>query len=148
MTWTRIPVLIACGCALSAAMLAPDASARDAGARAASLDWTGRARVGIASFYADRFAGRTMADGGRMDPHGDNAASLTLPLGTSARVTNLETGQSATVTIRDRGPYVKGRILDLSPSTARRLGITRAQGLAKVEVAPLALPAAPRGERN
>lgn len=95
------------------------------------------AETGIASFYAKRFAGRTMADGTRMDPHGDNAASRTLPLGTRARVTNLQTGQSTLVTIRDRGPYVRGRIVDLSPATARLVGITPRAGLAKVEVTPV-----------
>jgi len=95
------------------------------------------AETGVASFYAKRFAGRTMADGTPMDPHGDNAASRTLPLGTRARVTNLQTGQSALVTIRDRGPYVKGRIVDLSPATARLVGITPKAGLAKVEVTPI-----------
>ncbi len=97
-------------------------------------------RVGVASFYAERFAGRKMADGTPMDPHGDNAASRTLPLGTRARVTNLQTGQSALVTIRDRGPYVRGRIVDLSPATARLVGITPKHGLARVEVAPIELP--------
>ena len=112
-------------------------------ARAASapkMDRSGSRRVGVASFYANRFAGRKMADGTRMDPHGDNAASRTLPLGTRARVTNLQTGQSALVTIRDRGPYVRGRIVDLSPATARLVGITPRDGLAKVEVAPIELP--------
>ena len=96
------------------------------------------AERGVASFYANRFAGRTMADGTPMNPHGDNAASRTLPLGTRALVTNLRTGRSAWVTIRDRGPYVKGRIVDLSPATARLIGITPKAGLAKVEVTPLA----------
>jgi len=95
------------------------------------------AERGVASFYANRFAGRTMADGTPMDPQGDNAASRTLPLGTRARVTNLQTGRSALVTIRDRGPYIKGRIVDLSPATARLIGITPKSGLAKVEVTPL-----------
>jgi rare lipoprotein A len=63
-----------------------------------------------------------------------------LPLGTTAKVTNLETGKSAVVTIQDRGPYVEGRIVDLSPATAREIGITRRQGVAKVEVAPIAVP--------
>src|SRR5690242_12120299 len=81
-----------------------------------------------------------MADGGKMDPHGDNAASKTLPLGTRARVTNIDTGQSAVVTIQDRGPYVKGRIVDLSPATARDVGITPKDGIAPVEVAPIAVP--------
>jgi rare lipoprotein A len=75
-----------------------------------------------------------------MDPQGENAASRTLPLGTRALVTNLQTGQSALVTIRDRGPYVKGRIVDLSPATARLVGITPKEGLAKVAVTPIELP--------
>ena len=103
-------------------------------------DVSGLARIGTASFYALRFAGRTMADGTPMDPHGANAASRTLPLGTVARVTNLGTGQSAVITIRDRGPYVNGRIVDLSPATAREIGLTERQGLAKVEVAPIVVP--------
>lgn len=104
------------------------------------LDHSGRKRVGKASYYARRFAGRKMADGTPMKPHGNNAASKTLPLGTTAKVTNLETGQSATVAIRDRGPYVPGRIIDLSPATAEEIGITRKDGVAPVEVAPIAVP--------
>jgi rare lipoprotein A len=81
-----------------------------------------------------------MADGTRMDARDDNAASKTLPLGTRARVTHLETGKSTTVTIQDRGPYVKGRIVDLSPATAEKIGITRDEGVAPVEVEPISLP--------
>ena len=104
------------------------------------LDHSGRAEVGKASFYARKFAGRKMADGTPMDPKDDNAASKTLPLGTKALVTNLQTGQSAVVTIQDRGPYVDGRIVDLSPATAEKIGLTREEGLATVEVAPIAVP--------
>jgi rare lipoprotein A len=104
------------------------------------LDHSGRSRIGMASFYAGRFAGQKMADGTRMDPHDDNAASRTLPLGTRARVTNLRTGQSAVVTIQDRGPYAKGRIIDLSPATARRIGIHRRAGVAMVRVTPITVP--------
>ncbi len=75
-----------------------------------------------------------------MKPHGSNAASKTLPLGTTAKVTNIDTGQSAVVTIQDRGPHVNGRIVDLSPSTAQKIGITQDEGVAKVEVAPIAVP--------
>jgi len=103
-------------------------------------DLSGRTRIGDASFYAKKFAGREMADGGKMDPHGDNAASKTLPLGTRARVTDIDTGQSAVVTIQDRGPYVKGRIVDLSPSTAEKIGITQDNGVAKVKVTPISVP--------
>jgi rare lipoprotein A len=118
--------------------MAPVAAAATAEAH---LDRTGRPRVGKASFYAGRFAGRPMADGTPMKPEEDNAASRTLPLGTKALVTNLETGRTATVTIRDRGPYVKGRIVDLSPSTARKIGIDRKEGIAMVEVTPIEVPA-------
>lgn len=94
-------------------------------------------QVGKASIYAKKFANRKMANGRRMDPRDDNAASKTLPLGTKALVKNLETGKSAVVTIEDRGPYVPGRIVDLSPATAERIGLERKQGLATVEVTPL-----------
>jgi rare lipoprotein A len=107
-----------------------------------ALDRTGRTRVGKASFYAKMFAGRTMADGTPMQPAGSNAASRTLPLGTTAKVTNLETGKTAVVTIRDRGPYVADRILDLSPATARQIGLDKRTGVTKVEVAPIAVPLA------
>ncbi|MBS0418146.1 MAG: septal ring lytic transglycosylase RlpA family protein [Proteobacteria bacterium] len=103
-------------------------------------DFTAKKRMGKASFYASKFAGRKMANGIRMDPHGNNAASKTLPLGTTARVTNLETGKSAVVTIQDRGPYVPGRIVDLSPATAQQIGISRRKGVALVVVAPIAVP--------
>jgi rare lipoprotein A len=103
-------------------------------------DFSAKKRMGKASFYAKKFAGRTMADGAPMDPHGDNAASKTLPLGTTAKVTNLETGKSAVVTIQDRGPYVPGRIVDLSPETAKEIGISTKKGVALVVVAPIAVP--------
>jgi peptidoglycan lytic transglycosylase len=106
------------------------------------LDRSGQKRTGKASFYADHYSGKTMADGTPMRLYSNNAASITLPLGTTARVTNLETGRSAIVTIRDRGPYVRGRIVDLSPATARKIGLERKRGLAKVEVAPLTVPLA------
>lgn len=98
--------------------------------------------VGKASFYASRYGGRTMSNGKPMNLDGDNAASLTLPLGTRAEVKNLANGQTAVVSIEDRGPYVRGRIIDLSPRTARSIGITARQGLAWVQVTPLAIPRA------
>jgi rare lipoprotein A len=103
-------------------------------------DRTGRPRVGVASFYAGRFAGREMADGTPMDPTADNAASRTLPLGTVAKVTDISTGESAVVTIKDRGPYAKGRLVDLSPSTARKIGISAKKGIARVRVSPIVVP--------
>jgi rare lipoprotein A len=117
-----------------------DDSKSDSASQKPLIDRSGRKRVGKASFYANRFGGRKMADGQRMDLKDSNAASRTLPLGTTAKVTNLETGKSAVVTIQDRGPYVGGRIVDLSPSTAQKIGISRREGVAKVEVVPIAVP--------
>jgi rare lipoprotein A len=105
-----------------------------------ALDRSGRRRIGKASFYAHMFEGRKMANGKAMDPKRNNAASRTLPLGTTAKVTNLNTGKSAVVTIQDRGPYVTGRIVDLSPATAQAIGITPRQGVAKVQISPITVP--------
>ena len=106
----------------------------------ATADLSARERLGWASYYAPQFFGKRMADGAPMNPLGNNAASRTLPLGTVAKVTDVATGKSAIVKIEDRGPYIKGRIVDLSPATARKIGITPHIGVAKVAVAPLAVP--------
>jgi peptidoglycan lytic transglycosylase len=118
----------------------PQTPARLAVIAKPQLDRSGKPRIGKASFYATMFAGRKMANGNRMDPQNNNAASRTLPLGTTAKVTNLKTGKSAVVTIQDRGPYVAGRIVDLSPATAQEIGITPREGVTKVEVAPITVP--------
>jgi len=106
----------------------------------ATVDLSAHKRLGKASYYASQFFGRTMADGTPMNPRANNAASRTLPLETVAKVTDVATGKSAIVKIKDRGPYIKGRIVDLSPSTARKIGITRRIGVANVVVAPIAVP--------
>ncbi|MDT8264323.1 septal ring lytic transglycosylase RlpA family protein, partial [Roseomonas sp. DSM 102946] len=94
---------------------------------------------GHASVYSRRLAGRPMADGGRFDPGSDTVASRTLPLGTQARVTNLRNGRSAVVSVRDRGPHRGGRILDVSPGVAARLGMPET-GTAPVAIVALSTP--------
>jgi len=94
---------------------------------------------GQASVYSRRLAQHPMADGTPLDLNSDSAASPHLPLGSRARVTNLHNGRSADVVIRDRGPFVKGRIIDLTPKTARLLGFRT--GLRRVDVTPLPLHA-------
>jgi rare lipoprotein A len=144
---------VACGTVAAAAggpaaQAAPQPASRPESAREHAaphpakprLDLSGRTRVGKASFYSAKFNGRRMADGSPMDPRSDSAASKTLPLGTTAKVTNLKTGESAVVTIRDRGPHVRGRIVDLSPAAARKVGIDRHEGVSQVAVTPLSLP--------
>lgn len=104
-----------------------------------SIDRSGKPRKGKASYYGKKFHGKKMADGTQLDPNSNAAASKTLPLGTKAKVTNLENGKSEVVEIRDRGPYVDGRIVDVTPKTAEKLGIKK-EGVAQVEVKPLEIP--------
>jgi rare lipoprotein A len=80
-----------------------------------------------------------MADGERIDPHSNIAASKSLPLGTMAKVTNLTNGKSATIKVEDRGPYVGGRIVDVSPAVADQLDLKK-DGVAPVEVKPITVP--------
>ena len=103
-------------------------------------DHSGRKQTGKASIYSQKFQGRKMANGKTFDHKANVAASKTLPLGTPAKVTNLENGKTTVVTVEDRGPYADGRIIDLSKSTASKLGISEQQGLAPVVVAPIAVP--------
>ena len=72
-------------------------------------------------------------------PNANIAASKTLPLGTTAKVTNLNNGKSALVKVQDRGPYVGGRVVDLAPKVAEELEMTE-PGIAPVVVAPVAVP--------
>jgi len=95
-----------------------------------------RSQLGLASYYAHRFDGRTTASGDEYDEGGMTAAHRTLPFGTRVRVTNLSNHRSVVVTINDRGPHLKGRIIDLSPRAARELGFLQ-RGTTRVRVQPL-----------
>ena len=92
---------------------------------------------GKASYYSPRLAGRPMSNGKPLDLNSDSAASKTLPLGSTAKVTNLKNGQSTTVRIEDRGPVPAGRVIDVTPKVADRLGM-RKDGVEQVKVEPLA----------
>lgn len=89
---------------------------------------------GKGSFYADEFHGRKTASGEKMDQGALTAASKNLPLGTRAKVTNLETGKSVDVEINDRGPYVPGRVIDLSKRAAEKVDLTKEDGVARMKV--------------
>ena len=80
---------------------------------------------GVASFYSDRFQGATTASGEPFDQQALTAAHPSLPFGTKVLVTRPDTGQEVEVLINDRGPFVKGRIIDLSKRAARALGMIR-----------------------
>lgn len=85
----------------------------------------------IASWYGAKHAGKKMANGKRFDPEALTAAHRTLPLGSVVRVVNLRTNKSVIVQITDRGPYIKGRKIDLSRRAARSIGV---EGLGRVKI--------------
>jgi rare lipoprotein A len=87
----------------------------------------------VASYYGARFHGRQTANGERFDMHAMTAAHPSLPFDTRVRVTHLDSGRQIVVRINDRGPFIKGRIIDLSRSAAEKLGMIRS-GVARVRV--------------
>jgi peptidoglycan lytic transglycosylase len=102
----------------------------------------GGQQLGQASYYGPEFTGRRMANGRRFDPRSTSVAHRTLPFGTKVVVTHLGNGRSATATVEDRGPFVRGRVIDLSPRLAEHLGMI-VQGVAPVSVTPVELAEAP-----
>lgn len=88
---------------------------------------------GIASYYADRHHGELTANGEKFDMNGLTAAHKTLPFGTKLRVTSLANHRSVLVRVNDRGPFVKGRIIDLSLGAAKELQMIRS-GVAEVTI--------------
>ena len=87
--------------------------------------------TGIASWYGPGFDGNYTANGEIYDMDGVSAAHKTLPFGTIVRVIDLETGRSIVVRINDRGPFIEGRIIDLSKGAAEKLGIIQ-RGITRV----------------
>jgi rare lipoprotein A len=88
---------------------------------------------GKASFYADFFQGRKTSNGEVFRQRKRTAAHKTLPFGTKVKVKNLKNGKTVTVRINDRGPFVEGRIIDLSKKAARKLGMVN-DGVVQVEI--------------
>ena len=88
---------------------------------------------GLASWYGERFHGRTTASGAPFDMYAFTAAHKTLPFGTKVRVVHGETKKSVVVTITDRGPFAEGRVIDLSYAAAKDLGMIEA-GILPVEL--------------
>ena len=104
-------------------------------------------QVGEASFYGPGFHGKKTATGEKFDQNDKTAAHPTLPLGTKATVTNLDNGTSVDVRINDRGPYVKGRDIDLSKGAAKELGMTK-DGVAPVKIEAEVVPPEKKPEKK
>ncbi len=94
---------------------------------------TGFSESGVASWYGKKFHGRKTASGERYNQNAMTAAHKTLPFGTRVRVTNLENKKSVSVVVNDRGPFVKGRIIDVSRAAAKKLGMLDS-GTARVRI--------------
>ncbi len=125
-------VLVSCALALPVPAHAKGHSAT-ATHKAAHAARAQPAQVGTASWYGREHAGRPTASGATFDPDRLTAAHRSLPLGTQVRVTHLASGRSVVVTINDRGPYIRGRIIDLSRQAADQLGMA-VDGVAKVRL--------------
>ena len=89
--------------------------------------------TGLATWYGNEYANRNTSSGERFDPSQLTAAHRTLPFNTHVKVTNLENGESVVVRINDRGPFVKGRIIDLSNEAAKRIHMI-GRGFVKVRL--------------
>ena len=93
-------------------------------------DATAADRGGVASVYSTE-SGSGTASGQKLNPHALTAAHRTLPFGSKVKVTNKHNGRSVVVTINDRGPFVRSRVIDVTPAAARVLGFS---GLAQVSI--------------
>lgn len=117
-------------CVFSGFLLGPAWADQRGGPESRPTKSATHAERGLASIYA--YDGEKTASGERARPTGFTAAHRTLPFGTRVRVTHRKNGRSVVVRINDRGPFIKGRVIDLTPSAAKALGFSAAQGLAPV----------------
>jgi rare lipoprotein A len=130
-----VVVLTLCACAERQVQPAPAALPSPPTASVPDTP-AGNGDVGKASMYSQSLAGKPTASGKPLDLGADVVASKTLPIGSTAKVTNLETGKSAFVKVEDRGRLPKGRLVDVTPATAKKLGLTKKEGVTPVSVQP------------
>ena len=121
------------GCASRTRPAAEDARGRTADARPAEKKSSGFQQKGIASWYGGKFHGRTTASGERYDMNKMTAAHKKLPFGSMVKVTNMDNGRQVVVRITDRGPFVHGRIIDISKAAAKKIDMIQA-GTARVRI--------------
>ncbi|MEZ4845707.1 MAG: septal ring lytic transglycosylase RlpA family protein [Bdellovibrionota bacterium] len=98
-----------------------------------SKPFDGKNEEGYASWYGDKFHGRKTASGETYDMYAMTAAHRQAPFGTNVKVINLDTGRETIVKINDRGPFVRGRIIDLSRKAAEQIGMI-GNGTARVRL--------------
>lgn len=111
------------------------------------VDRSGKKQKGVASYYGKHFNHKKTASGVPLDPNKKTAASKTLPLGTKAEITNKENGKKTEVVVTDRGPYVKDRVIDVTPKAAEELGMKK-DGVTEVEIKPVEVPQSKEQEKE
>lgn len=130
------------GCAVMASViLSPRSEAHPSGAISImySISAPARQEVGVASWYGEKFQGNPTASGELFDMNGLTAAHRLLPMGTKVKVTNLLNSKSVMVRINDRGPAIRGRLIDISKGAARAIGLL-GLGLAPVQLEIVSTP--------
>lgn len=131
-TWRRVARVVALSLIVGAGLTPPDEACAHARPKPRE--------IGVASFYGREWNGHRTASGERFDPDALTAAHRTLPFGTRVEVTNLANGRHVIVRINDRGPFVRGRVLDVSRAAARKLDFV-ATGTVTVRLDVLRSPA-------
>jgi rare lipoprotein A len=126
----RNALFLLAACATAQAVGVSASSARTSTGTRQDLSTRSR-HAGVQGGIASIYSGGGTASGERMNPGALTAAHPSLPFGTKVRVTNRHTGRSVVVRINDRGPFVKGRVIDLSPAAARAIGV---DGIAQVSL--------------
>jgi rare lipoprotein A len=135
--WLPLVVALAAGCSMIAGCsMQPMGAPLGARSETYQAAPTGSGHLALASWYGPGFEGRRTSDGEVFRENRLTAASRSLPMGSRVRVTNLNNGRSVVVRINDRGPYVRGRGIDLSKGAARQIGLTR-EGVARVRLTSL-----------
>lgn len=130
----RASAIFACAALLAAALLGlPGCGKKKRAARPPAAPSPGWTETGIASWYGNPYHGRKTSSGEVFDMNQMTAAHRTLPFGAMVKVTNLENRRTVMVRINDRGPFVEGRIIDLSRAAAREIGLL-GPGLARVRI--------------
>lgn len=127
---------------LAAVLLSGQRCFAGPGPDSASSVVPGKILSGKASYYPDQLNGHKTASGEQFNQADHTAASNKLPLGTTAKVTNLRTGKSTDVTVTDRGPALGTRKIDLTKKAANEIGLTKKQGIAPVKIKVTAAPSA------
>jgi rare lipoprotein A len=138
-----LTTLVLSGCSLVGRPVPPAPSPGDPLPPVTGVPGPGWTEVGIASWYGNPYHGRATASGEVYDMEARTGAHRTLPFGTRLRVDNLDNGRTATLTVNDRGPFVEGRMLDVSRRIARDLDML-GPGTARVRITVLEAPAPPR----